>query len=105
MENSKQLGKVFHKKLDILKQQFPNHLAYVQGKGLLAALIFTDQKGKPLSKLCDRIAELCLQRGLLIVHTGRESIKLAPPLMVDEEPLMEGIDVLNSAIIDAINES
>ena len=77
----------------------------MQGKGLLAALIFTDPEGNPLSKLCDRIAELCLQRGLLIVHTGRESIKLAPSLMVDEEPLMEGIDVLNSAISDAIDES
>mgnify|MGYP001346879520 CR=1 FL=1 len=58
--------------------------------------------GKPLTGLCDRISELCLQRGLIIVQTGRESIKLAPPLMINEEALLEGLLVLKNAINDAI---
>ena len=105
MDNSKILGKQFHNKLKKMKSLFPDHLAYIQGRGLLAALIFSDPKGKPLSKLCDRVAELCLQRGLLLVHTGRESIKLAPPLMIDEEALMEGIGVLQNSIEDVIAAS
>lgn len=104
IENSKNLGKIFHDELDKFRNQFPDHLAHVQGKGLLAALIFTDLEGKPLSAFCDRVSELCLQRGLLVVHTGRESIKLAPPLMIHEEALKEGIVVLQSAINDAIAE-
>ena len=63
-----------------------------------------DKDGNPLNNLCDRIAELCFQRGLLVVHTGRESIKLAPPLTMNEEALKEGIDVIRSSINDAINE-
>ena len=55
-------------------------------------------------KLCDRIVELCFQRGLLLVHTGRESIKLAPPLMINEEAMLEGLEVFQSAIDDAISE-
>jgi len=102
LQNSKLLGEVFHQELEKIKEKFPEHLVYVQGKGLLAALIFTDPDGKPLNALCDRIAELCLQRGLIVVHTGRESIKLAPPLMIDEEAMLEGIDVLRTAIRDAI---
>jgi len=85
-----------------LRELFPDHLAYVQGKGLLAALIFTDPDGNPLSELCDHVSELCLQRGLLVVHTGRESIKLAPPLTITNEALKEGIGVFQDAIKDAI---
>ena len=45
-------------------------------------------------------------RGLLVVRTGRESIKLGPPLCISEEALLEGLDVLDesiSTIIEHIN--
>jgi 4-aminobutyrate aminotransferase-like enzyme len=99
------LGKVFHERLGSIKSRFPKHLAYIQGCGLLAALIFMSPEGKALSELCDQISELCLQKGLLVVHTGRESIKLAPPLMIHEEALLEGLSVLEDAIQEAIQVS
>ena len=71
---------------------------------MISALIFYDRDGNPLNNLCDRVVEFCFQRGLLVVHTGRESIKLAPPLTMNEEALKEGIDVIRSSIADAINE-
>ena len=43
-----------------------------------------------------------MQRGLLVVHTGRESIKLAPPLSINKEALMEGLLVLDEAIADSL---
>jgi 4-aminobutyrate aminotransferase-like enzyme len=104
LKNSFELGKVFHKNLRSLKEQFPNHLSTVNGHGLLAALIFEDKNGNPMPSLCDRIAELCMQRGLIVVHTGRESIKLAPPLIISEEALIEGLNVLRNAIQDAVKE-
>jgi 4-aminobutyrate aminotransferase / (S)-3-amino-2-methylpropionate transaminase / 5-aminovalerate transaminase len=100
--NSKILGKVLHRNLNQIKARFPKHLAYVEGRGLLAALIFMSEDGEPLTSLCDKISEICLHRGLLVVHTGRESIKLGPPLMISEEALHEGLSVLESAIEDAI---
>ena len=33
---------------------------------------------------------------------GRESIKLAPPLVITEDGLMEGLEVLEQAIKDSI---
>ena len=101
--NSKILGKVLHRNLNQIKARFPEHLTHVEGRGLLAALIFMSSDGKPLSALCDKVSELCLQRGLLVVHTGRESIKLAPPLLIHEEALLEGLSVLESAIEDVID--
>jgi len=104
IENSANLGDLFHKKLTEIQHKYPSVLKYVFGKGLLAALLFVDNKGSPLSKLCDKISEKALQRGLLVVHTGRESIKLAPPLSIDKGALLEGIEVLDVCIKDSIVE-
>ena len=35
---------------------------------------------------------------MLVVHTGRESIKLGPPLTITDEALDEGLEVLDEAI-------
>jgi len=103
IENSRELGVVFHKELELIKCRFHEYLSSVQGKGLVAALIFRDKLGNPFPSLCDEIAELCMQRGLLVVHTGRESIKLAPPLSISKEAMLEGLRVLNDSIADCIS--
>ena len=41
---------------------------------------------------------------MLVVHTGRESIKLAPPLSITEEALVEGLDVLDGCIRSSLDE-
>ena len=102
VENSEKLGKLFHQKLNDIKYKYPNHIRYIFGKGLLAAIIFIDKDGNALSNLCDVVSEKAFQRGLLVVHTGRESIKLAPPLSITEEPLLEAIEVLDECIRDSI---
>lgn len=104
LENATNLGEKFQHRLRQLKDKYSKHLRYVFGKGLLAAIIFYDQDNKPLSHLCDLISEKAMQKGLLLVHTGRESIKLAPPLSISEDALFEGVDVLDDCINDAIME-
>jgi 4-aminobutyrate aminotransferase-like enzyme len=104
IENSKQLGAFFHQQLDAIAKRFSGQIGSIEGVGLLAALIFKDEAGNPLASLCDRIAELCMQRGLLVVHTGRESIKLAPPMSIHEDALLEGLAVLESSIADCVSE-
>lgn len=104
IENSKKLGVVFHEQLSLLQKKYSNYISSVQGIGLLAAVIFTDSHKKPLSELCDLISEKCLQTGLLVVHTGRESIKLAPPLVINQEELLEGVEAFSNAVEESINE-
>jgi 4-aminobutyrate aminotransferase-like enzyme len=102
IDNSAELGQILHQKLNAIKDKYPNHLQYVLGKGLLSALIFIDKNGNALSDLCDVISEKAFQKGLLVVHTGRESIKLAPPLSITKEALIEGIEVLDQCIRESI---
>lgn len=104
ISNSKTLGVKFHTALQKIKASNSNYISSVQGIGLLAAVLFNDKEGNPLSELCDMISEKCLQTGLLVVHTGRESIKLAPPLMINEEALLEGVETFAIAISDSIME-
>lgn len=102
IENSKNLGIVFHEALNTIKNKYSQHIKFVFGKGLLAALVFIDENNNPLNHLCDSICEKAMQRGLLVVHTGRESIKLAPPLSITEDALLEGLNVLDGCIQDSL---
>lgn len=102
--NSHELGEIFHSKISSLANNFSDYISSVQGKGLLAAVIFNNLNGDPLVKLCDKISEKCLELGLLVVHTGRESIKLAPPLMITKDAMLEGIKTFEEAIKSSIKE-
>ncbi len=104
LENSRLLGDLFHSRLNLIKNHFPEQIRCVLGKGLVAAVHFVDQDGRPLVDLCNRICLEAMRRGLLVVHTGRESIKLAPPLCINEEALMEGLDALEQAIAECIGK-
>jgi len=99
---AKNLGEIFHNRLNEIKEKFPNHLKYIFGKGMIAGLVFIDENNLPLIKLCDLISEEALRRGLIVVHTGRESIKLGPPITIHEDALMEGLQVLEDCINDLI---
>ena len=103
IEESKSKGKILHSKLNELKQKSNNNISHIYGEGLIAAILFQDPiTNKPTSILPSKISELCMQKGLLVVHTGRESIKLGPPLTITEDALLEGIEVLSEIILDNI---
>ena len=63
------------------------------------------QVSEPDMLFASKVCERAMQKGLLVVHTGRESIKLAPPLTIPDDALEEGIDTLDHAIGEIISES
>ena len=96
--------KILFGKLNNIKKKYPNKVSYIFGKGLIAAILFKNDNNKPDSNFTSKVAEKCLQKGLLVVHTGRESIKLGPPLVITNDALHEGLDVLDESIREVINE-
>ena len=44
------------------------------------------------------VSEICMKNGLLVVYTGRESIKIGPPLTITVDALNEGLDIIESSI-------
>ena len=97
-------GLIFHKSLDELKMKYSNNISFVFGHGLLAALIFNlPNTNDPDTYLPSIVSEKAMQKGLLVVHTGRESIKLAPPLTINDDAILEGIEVLDESIKETLN--
>lgn len=80
-------GKKIH---DFLLEHFPPSM--FQSKGMVLALIF------PNTKIADKVGMLALKRGILVVKTGRETIKIGPPLTIPDKVLMEGLKVLIKCI-------
>lgn len=105
IQESARKGELLHKKLNELKVKYPNRISYIFGKGLVAGIIIKNpDTGEPDSEFASKVSERCMQKGLLVVHTGRESIKIGPPLVIPDEALLEGVKVLDEAFSEVIGE-
>lgn len=94
-------GDLLFAELERLQARFPDRISRLLGRGLIAAVLFRHpQTGEADGPFTSRVAELCMQKGLLVVHTGRESIKIGPPLTITDAALLEGVGVLGEAIAE-----
>jgi len=105
VEESARKGVILHERLNQLKAAYPDRIGYIFGRGLLAGVILKEPRtGAPDALFANKVAELAMQKGLLLVHTGRESIKIGPPLTITEAALNEGLDVLAECLYETANE-
>ena len=99
VEKSMNKGAILHERLNDMQRKYPEHISYVLGAGMLASLIFYDANTEDgASFLASHICEKAMRKGVLLVHTGRESIKIGPPLTIPEDALAEGLDVLDEIL-------
>ena len=72
-------------------------MRYLMGKGMIYALIFDNK----ISNIGMKLKQVCfgaMKNGLLVVYTGRESIKIGPPLTISKKAIKEGLQVLEEQI-------
>jgi 4-aminobutyrate aminotransferase-like enzyme len=102
---SERKGVILHQRLAELKGKYHDRISHIFGKGLLAGVIIVNpQNGEPDGRFASLVCERAMQKGLLLVHTGRESIKIGPPLTIADEALLEGLSVLDEAINEVVQE-
>jgi len=105
-QNAARMGAVLQDGLDRIRQRFPDHIAAVHGKGLVAGMHMVQPGGtEPDGYLAFRIVQRCMQKGLLMfspVGFGGATVKIAPPLIVTKTALLEGIAVLEEAVEEEI---
>ena len=72
----------------------------IRGRGLMIGIEFVhDQDTKEKAPdLRDRIVQMAFQKGLLLLGAGENSIRLAPPLMIDEDQAGFAVAALDSCI-------
>lgn len=98
-------GQVLFDSLGAMQARFPERVSRLLGRGLIAAVLFRHpQTGDADGPFTSRLAERCMQKGLLVVHTGRESIKIGPPLTIPDAALLEGVAVMEEAIAEVAAE-
>ena len=92
-------GTVFFDRLNELQQKYSDRIDYVLGKGMVAAILFKKPgSGEADSQFASMVSQKAMQKGLLVVHTGRESVKLAPPLTIPDDAVLEGVHVIEQCI-------
>jgi len=97
--NSAKMGAFIRPKLEKLMSRHAV-ISDVRGLGLMIGVEITkDRKTREKApELRDAIINECFHRGLLILAAGPSTIRLSPPLMVDEEQAQFAVDTLSDAI-------
>ena len=90
-ENSEVMGNIFRQELQ--KNNSP-HIAAIRGKGLFNAIEIKHTDKDAAWKLCIELKE----NGLLAKPTHGDKIRFAPPLIINEQQLMECIGMINKSI-------
>ena len=105
VENSRKMGEIFHRELGKIQKEHAEVIGRVQGRGLLAAMLIVKAGTKePNHDLAFAIVEKCIQKGLMLyapLGPGGGTVKMNPPLIITEEPLLEGISALAEAVAEA----
>ena len=78
----------------------------VRGRGLMIGIeIVKDQATRePAPQVRDRIVTLAFEHGLLVLGCGETSIRLAPPLVVNEHEITIALDILEACLTEAEHE-
>lgn len=98
-ERARRIGEIMLPRLRALAARHPA-IGDVRGRGAMIAIELVREGTKePDPELTARIARRCHENGLLVLTTGTYGnvMRFLPPLVISEELLSEGLDVLDAA--------
>jgi len=86
--------------LDKLVASYPGAQLTRRGRGMMQGIACADPA------LADRITSIAFQNGLIIETSGGEDevVKLLMPLTIEQETLLAGLDILEHAVAEAVDE-
>lgn len=93
-ENAHKLGVLFLAELNRLKSKYTERITAVRCKGLWAAMVIKEEKGKTAWDLCMKMKE----NGILAKPTHGDTIRFAPPLVITEAQLKECIALIEKSL-------
>jgi 4-aminobutyrate aminotransferase-like enzyme len=102
-ENARKMGDILHERLNELAGRFPQ-IGRVDGKGLVAGIACVKAGTKePDGDLAWDVVARCIERGVLLfspVGFGGGTVKIAPPLVIQEAAMLESLAVLEEAFVE-----
>lgn len=97
-QSVKQKSALLKDELEKTAAEFPALQANVRGRGLLYGLEIPEQG------LAKKVSRRAFEKGLVIELAGARSqvVKFLPPLVIEEQTLLDGINIVNEAISDVL---
>jgi len=105
IENAARVGGQMLQRLDGWKHSHPS-VGDVRGRGLMIGIELVKDKAtrEPVTALRNRVETLAFERGLMILGCGETSLRLCPPLIVNEQEATVALDILEDALTVAEKE-
>ena len=102
MENARKMGKYIFERTADWTNKF-KIVGDVRGKGLMVGIEFVrDQRTKErAADLRNAIVDRAFHKGLLVLGAGENSLRLSPPLLIDEEQADFAVRTLEGCIREA----
>ncbi len=95
-EKAEELGKIFRSEIEKLIEK-TDLITKVRGKGLLNAILINDTPdSKTAWNLCVKLKE----NGLLAKPTHGNIIRLAPPLVITEDQLLDCVKIIEKTVLE-----
>jgi diaminobutyrate-2-oxoglutarate transaminase len=91
---------VMKKGIEKIAEKFPELNATVRGRGMIYGLEI------PEMGFCSQVSERCFENGLIIELAGADDqvVKFLPPLVIDEETLLNGMSIVEQSIGEILEE-
>jgi 4-aminobutyrate aminotransferase/diaminobutyrate-pyruvate transaminase/4-aminobutyrate aminotransferase/(S)-3-amino-2-methylpropionate transaminase len=95
-------GEIMKMELLKWKTEMPDYVKKINCKGLLAGVFIKSPNGNDVD-FVDMIIEVAMRKGLLSIRTQSGTLKIGPPLTIDDDALIEGIGVLKESLIECLD--
>lgn len=96
------VGNIVRKRFESFQQKYPSVIGEVRGLGAMLAfdVIMNGDENKPNAELTKKIINTCAERGLVVISAGVHAnvIRILSPLVIEEELLNKGLDILEEVI-------
>jgi 4-aminobutyrate aminotransferase len=102
LKNARQVGDYAMTTLNGIQSRHPS-IGQVRGMGLMIGVEFVkDQEThQPDEELRDRIIHLAFEKGLLLLGCGKSTIRIAPPLNINQAEIDQGLMIFEEVISEA----
>jgi 4-aminobutyrate aminotransferase/(S)-3-amino-2-methylpropionate transaminase len=102
-ERAKIIGDAITKRLQKLMQSH-SEIGDVRGVGAMVGIEFVKNSDprQPDGDICSKVVQGCAEKGLIIISAGtyKNVIRILSPLVITDEQLNRGLDILESEIIN-----
>ncbi len=93
------VGEFFINELKRLQKKHPV-IGDVRGVGLMIGAEFVQKDGTPAADYVGKLEQLAFRKGLLLLSCGKSTIRFAPPLVITQDEVKAGLEVLDQCLTE-----